>query len=162
MTEPPYDLQGRRRLAIETCQSHIDWFIKHKKEARLLHRFSQISVIALGALTPVLIMLSESVSPPIPKWAQALPAAVASIVAGLTAAFNPRENWVSRAVALEALQGELFKFKTQTSKFYSPEIDSQKALDNFVQRVAQINQEELGYWRSLQLQEASTSVKKSE
>jgi hypothetical protein len=161
MTDPPYDLQGRRRLAIQTCQSHIDWFAKHKKEARLLYRFSQISVIALGALTPVLIMFSESVSPSIPKWLQALPAAVASIVAGLTAAFNPRENWVSRAVALEALQGELFKFKTQTSELYSPEIDSQKALDNFVQRVAQINQDELGNWRSLQLQEASTSARKS-
>ena len=157
MTDPD-DLQARRKLAIETCESHIAWFAKHKIRARLLHRFSQVSVIVLGALTPVLIMFSDSVSPPIPKWLQALPAAISSIVAGLAAAYNPRRNWVSRAVALESLQQELFRFTTKTSELYSPQVDSQKALDNFVQRVAQINQDELVNWRSLQLKETPKSL----
>jgi hypothetical protein len=79
----------------------------------------------------------------------ALPPAVSAIVAGLNAIYHWRENWVSRAVALEALQSELFKFRTRTSEFYSPKVEQQKALDNFVQRVDRISQEELGSWRDL-------------
>jgi len=161
MTNLQDDLQERNRFAIETCEKHIDWFANHKKQARLLHHSSQVAVIAFGALTPVLIMISESVSPPIPKWLQALPAAIASIVAGLNAVFHPRENWVSRAVALEALKSELFKFKTRTSEFYSPEIDQQEVLDNFVQRIDRINQEELGNWRGLQLRASSNLTKEA-
>jgi hypothetical protein len=160
MTHSADDLQERRSLAIETCEKSIKWFLKHKREARYLHQSSQIAVIALGALTPILIMFSESVSPPIPKWLQALPAAISSIVAGLAVAFHPRENWVSRAVALEALHSELFKFRTKTSQFYSPELDPQAALDNFVQRVDQINHEELGNWQSLQLKDSLSANKK--
>jgi hypothetical protein len=159
MTNLQDDIQERKMFAIESCEKHIDWFANHKKEARLLYQSSQFIVIALGALTPIFIMISENVSPPIPKWLQALPAAISSIVAGLSAVLRPRENWVSRTVALEALQSELFKFKTRTSEFYSPEIDQQKALDNFVQRVDRINQEELGNWRNLQLRDSSTTTK---
>jgi len=161
MTDSPDDLEARTKLAIETCEGNIVWFARTKKQARLLHRFSQVSVIALGALTPVLILFSgDNVNPSIPKWLQALPAALSSIFAGLTVAFNPRESWVSRSVALEALHSELFKFRTKTSQFYSPELDPQTALDNFVQRVDQINNEELGNWRNLQLKDSFDASKK--
>ena len=161
MTSTEDDTLERKKFAIEACEKHIDWFAKHKTEARLLYQSSQVAIIALGALTPVLIMISDAVSPSIPKWLQALPAAISSIVAGLSAVFHPRENWESRAVALEALQSELFKFKTRTSEFYTPEIDLQRALDNFVQRVDRINQEELGNWRNLQFRDTSASTKEA-
>ena len=156
MTDLQEDIKERNDLALKTCKEHIAWFIKHKKEARLLYQTSQILVIALGSLTPILIMVSENESLAIPKWLQALPATVSAIVAGLSAIFHWRENWVSRAVALEALQSELFKFNTRTSEYYSPKIEPQEALDNFVRRIDRINQEELGNWRDLQLRDSAS------
>jgi hypothetical protein len=115
-------------------------------------------VIGLGALTPVLILVSQTYS--ISKWIQALPAAIASIVAGLSGTFHPRENWAARAAALEGLESELFKFKTKVSELYAPQVDPQTALDNFVQRVDRINQEELGNWRTLLMNASSSSKEK--
>jgi hypothetical protein len=159
MTNSQEDIQVRSSFALETCGQQIAWFTKHKKEARLLYQSSQVLVIALGALTPILILISDNESPPIPKWLQALPATISAIVAGLSAIFHWRENWVSRAVALEALQSELFKFKTRTSEYYSPKLEQQEALDNFVQRVDRINQEELGNWRDSQLRDSPSKPK---
>jgi hypothetical protein len=51
MVLPEEDLQERRNIAIKKCEQHIEWFTKHKTEARYLHSLSQVLVIVIGALT---------------------------------------------------------------------------------------------------------------
>src|SRR2546428_6851577 len=108
MSDPEF--QTRQEMVLNECQSSINWYQKRKTLPRVLYQASQMSIIVLGALTPVLILITD-----LPKWAQALPAAVASMAAGLGSMFHWQENWVRRASTLEALRAELLKYKTRTS-----------------------------------------------
>jgi Protein of unknown function (DUF4231) len=137
--------QARKETILAECQSSIEWYRKRKTVPRILYQGSQMSIIVLGALTPVLILVTD-----LPKWAQALPAAVASMAAGLSSVFHWQENWVRRASTLEALRAELLKYKTRTSSAYSSNLDEQSALDNFVTSVLNLTLNELASWRDLQ------------
>jgi hypothetical protein len=147
MTLPAADIETRRQTALADCQTMIDWFNRNKRRARNFFYISQVCTIVLSALTPVLILWSD-----IPKAAQALPAAIASIAAALNAVFRWREHWVIRAHASEALKLEMLKFKTRTSEEYMAGLDDQKALSNFVTRIESLSMNEVSEWRALQLQ----------
>jgi hypothetical protein len=151
-TLPGHDLDQRRQLALDDCQLMITWYDKNKRTVRTLFYISQVCIIVLSALTPVLILWSN-----LPKPLQALPAAVASVCAALNAVFRWRENWVLRAHASEALKRELLKFKTRTSEEYRADLDDQQALANFVARVESLSMNELSEWRVLQMQETKDS-----
>lgn len=148
------DVRERRHLAVEDCQTMIEWYEKNKRIPRRLYYVSQTATIVLSALTPVLILWSE-----LPKAAQALPAALAGIAAGLNAVYRWRENWVLRAHTSEALKRELVKFRARASEHYRAELGEQQALDNFVGRVEAITMGELSEWRVLQLQSSKEGHK---
>ena len=146
-TIPTDEMNDRRRMALDDCQTMIKWYDTSKRTVRNLFFVSQVCIIVFSALTPVLILWSD-----LPKPLQALPAALASICAALNAVFRWRENWVLRAHTSEALKRELLKFKTRASDEYSADIDDQQALNNFVTRVESVSMNELSEWRVLQLQ----------
>ena len=149
---PRHDLDQRRQLALDDCQVMITWYEKNKRTVRTLFYISQVCIIVLSALTPILILWSD-----LPKPVQALPAAIASICAALNAVFRWRENWVLRAHTSEALKRELLKFKTRTSEEYRADLDDQQALANFVARVESLTMSELSEWRGLQTQQTKDS-----
>jgi hypothetical protein len=154
MDLPEDDITSRRNVAIDDCQLMINWYEKNKRIPRRFYYTSQTSIIVLTALTPVLILWTD-----LPKPFQALPAALASIAAGLSAVFRWRENWVLRAHTSEALKRELVKFKARASENYSAALDQQKALDNFVNRIENLSMNEVSEWRVLQLQGAKDQGK---
>jgi len=154
MSLPEDDIRIRWQIAIDDCQLMIDWYEKNKRVPRRFYYGSQVATIVLGAITPVLILWTD-----LPKPFQALPAALASIAAGLGAVFRWRENWVLRAQTSEALKRELAKFRARASQSYRYDLDGQQVLDNFVNRVESLSMSELAEWRTLQLQGMKVSNK---
>ena len=82
----------------------------------------------------------------LPKWVQALPAALAAISAALSNIFNWKENWVRRASALELLIAEQLKYETRTSAAYDVKVDDQQALNHFVESTTSLNLMEVSNW----------------
>jgi putative flippase GtrA len=137
--------KDRQTRALKECRSSIDWFKKEKKQSRILFRLSQVSVVALSTLTPVLILVTQ-----LPKWAQALPAALAAIAATLSNLFHWQENWVRRASTLQALEVELVRYETRTSSAYDVNISDHQALNNFVENMTRLNLNEVSNWGRVQ------------
>ena len=135
------DFGDRQARALEACQASIKWFAKNKKAPRNLYYTSQLATITLSALTPVLILVTE-----LPKWAQALPAALAAIAAALSNVFNWKENWVRRASTLELLIAERVRYETRTTAAYDVALDDQEALNNFVESTTTLNLMEVSNW----------------
>jgi Protein of unknown function (DUF4231) len=91
----------------------------------------QSAAIALAAATPVLILWSS-----VPKAVQALPAALASIAAGLVRTFRWLQNKTRFAYTAEALKSERILFETR------------RPPAAFVGRIEQITMTEVGEWRA--------------
>ena len=143
------DNKARKQVVLDDCKTMIAWYDKNKRTARIFFYVSQVCTIVLSALSPILILWNE-----VPKPIQALPAAIASIAAALSAVFRWRENWVLRAHTSEALKRELVKFKARASEAYRADLDDQKVLDNFVTNIESLSMKELSEWRVLQLEGA--------
>lgn len=143
MTEDNFE--KKRQKALQACQASINWFAKHKKTPRNLYFVSQVATIALSALTPVLILMTD-----LSKWKQALPAALAAVSAGLNNVFNWKDHWVRRASTLEFLIAEKLKYETRTSPIYDLKLDDQQALNNFVEKVTSLNLMEVSNWEKAQ------------
>src|SRR5215211_4665716 len=108
-----HDFEKREAAAINACQASMKWFTKNKRIARNLYYTSHAAIITLSALTPVLILVTD-----LPKWAQALPAALAAVAAGMSSAFNWKENWIRRSTTLEFLIAEKTRYETRASPAY--------------------------------------------
>src|SRR5215831_4082247 len=100
MTQPTNNTEERRKKACERYDSQVAWYEKSKKQARMFFRLSQTLVIILSGITPVLILATDC------KVVQAIPPAVASILAGVVGIFQWQEDWRRRGLALEALKSE--------------------------------------------------------
>ena len=141
MTPSADNLEVRKALALKKCQSSINWLRRYKNRSRNLFQFSQVAIIVFSTLTPVLILVTD-----LPKWAQALPAALAAIAATLSNVFHWQENWVRRASTLQAMEAEQLKYETKTSSAYELDLDEQQALTNFVEQITILNLTEVSNW----------------
>lgn len=89
MSSSAESFDNRNIKAMEACQASIRWFAKTKRMSKRLYVASQLSTIILSTLTTVLILVGT-----LPKWAQALPAALAAIYASLSTVFQWKDNWI--------------------------------------------------------------------
>jgi hypothetical protein len=122
----------------------IAWYDHHKRVASRLYQYLQVLVIVLGGLTPILLLVPD---PTIPRWVQALPAALAAMLAGIIAINQWRENWLRFGVTAEMLKLERLKFTTRTTAAYSANLPDSEALDNFVHSLEHLTTTELADWR---------------
>jgi Protein of unknown function (DUF4231) len=118
----------------------------------------QTLVIVLSGLTPILIL---SLSP---EWKtlQAIPAAVASVLAGLMGLYQFNEGWIRWARAVEALRSEIVKFETLSGPDYSEDVDEAELIRRFVLRIEQINAVARAEWAQQRSHPVSPSKHDSE
>lgn len=137
-------INARREIALKRCNEQIKWYEDHASHARILYRAFQSAVVILGGLTPVLALWSEEVS----RGVQALPAALAAIVAGISGFWRWQENWIRFGYTAEALKSELVKFETRATEAYRASLNEEQALENFVIRIEDLAIGEVSEWRT--------------
>ena len=139
-------IQARREKAIERYNAEIEWYEKAKRNQRRLRQLLLSSIIIFSGLTPLLLLIDN-----IPKFVQALPAALAAILAALNASFRVPENYTRFSYTLEALKSEKFKFETRASADYGIKVDEQKTLERFVTKMEELLISEVTDWRQVVL-----------
>ncbi len=135
------DLERRREFALARADEQIAWYESHS--ARQWQAFSifQSAAVALGGLTPVLILWSS-----LPKALQALPAALAAIAAGLVGVFRWPQNKTRYSFTAEALKSERVRYASRTGPYGGQRTD-EEALESFVSRIEDISMTEVAEWR---------------
>jgi hypothetical protein len=92
----------------------------------------------------MLVLLSD-----VPKWLQAIPAAVAAAAGGLNGVYHWREDSIRWLTTAQALRSELAAYKSQHPDRYGRELSPDAALDHFVVRVHELVAEETAQWQTL-------------
>ena len=124
------------------CAEQIAWYESHSRSAWRWFAIFQSVAIGLGAVTPVLILWTA-----LPKPIQALPAAVASVAAGLVGTYGWLDAKARYAYAAESLKSERVLFATRTPP-YGRRLGDEEATRAFVAKIEQIAMTEVGEWRS--------------
>ncbi|ELA3117903.1 DUF4231 domain-containing protein, partial [Vibrio vulnificus] len=132
------------------------WFDSHKKSSMVSYYFFQVVVILFSTITPVVILIDLGEGY---KWLEGLLPAVAALAAGIQSLFKFNETWVSRAEASERLKSEFVYFKSRIGVLYDDTIHVDKAAENFLNRIEEINRLERNVW--VTLQEKSRSDKEN-
>lgn len=140
--EPQRD-RSRLDAAMERCDDQIGWYDRYSKREWRLFIVFQTATIALAGATPVLILWSS-----VPKAVQALPAALASVAAGLVGTFRWLQNKTRFAYTAEALKSERVLFDTRTPPRYGLDLTDDDALAAFVARIEEITMTEVAEWRA--------------
>jgi hypothetical protein len=122
---------------VDYCKRQLEWYERMKHRSRTAYQVLQVASIGLGALTPVLILVTDQ------KLLQASVAAIAAVITGLLATFRWRDNYVRFAYTAELLKAELFQFETRTSERYRPSVSEQESLENFVKAVTEMTRSEV-------------------
>jgi len=121
----------------------VHWYERFSKREWRLFVVFQTTAILFAATTPCLILWSS-----IPKGVQALPAALASVAAGLVGSFRWLQNKSRFAYTAEALKSERVLYDTRTPPRYGPNLTEDEALAEFVGRIEDISMTEVSEWRS--------------
>jgi hypothetical protein len=101
-------------------------------EARLLYSSAQVGVVVLSGLTPIVVLFGVA-SP----W-QAVPAAVAALIAAVSGIFRWRENWTDYSSTAKQLELERLKFDTRPA--------TEGELTDFVDRIESIRMGAVQRW----------------
>jgi hypothetical protein len=152
MTQSTNNTDERRKKACERYDSQVAWYEKSKKQARIFFRLSQTLVIILSGITPVLILATDC------KVVQAIPPAVASILAGVLGIFQWQEDWRRRGLALEALKSEFVKFDTRSGDGYDSYVTEDQAIERFILRMENIIANEVSEWQRRRAQTEKPSA----
>jgi len=134
-------LVERKERAFERYHHLFAWYERSRARSKVLFYLFQALVISLSGVTPILILLTNS------KPLQAIPAAIASVLAGLMSVFRFHDIWVRRATASQALSSERVKFETRSGDQYGNHLDESEVLERFVLRVEAIAADEVSQWR---------------
>jgi hypothetical protein len=145
MSHVESDIHDRVEKVLDHCKEMIKYYETGRTRERRLYRLFQTLIIILSALTPILILWTE-----IPKPLQALPAALASIAAGVIGIYHFHENWISSKNTAEALKNELLAYETRTTELYRTNLSDFKALDNFVIRIRDIQKDQITEWSTFE------------
>ena len=153
---PNGDFQCRQEKAIMRCDDQIKWYEREKCKKRILFWIFQNAVIVLSALTPVLILWGNAADDGSRQWlgvgppsalVQAIPPALAAMLASVISSYQWREQWTRFGFTAEMLKSERVKFETRTTADYRG--DQEAALDTFVARIENLISAEVGDWRTL-------------
>ena len=150
--QPSGDLQQRRDKALERYREEIDWYGHVKQRHRRAYQLLQVCVIVFSGLTPLLILIDQ-----VPKPLQALPAALAGMLAAILATFRLQDNYARFGYTMEALKSELLRFESQGDRDYGPDVDSQKAFERFVSKMEAMIMAEVTDWRQAAIKREQTA-----
>ena len=114
-----------------------NWYEHQKNIALVSYWVLQMAVIALSAITPVLILVDD-----IPKAVQALPPALAAIAAGALGMFQMRETAGAFEVTATRLKNELFLFENRSGVY-----EGADPARRFVETIVEIESETTAEWR---------------
>jgi hypothetical protein len=134
-------------IAIEYCEGEIEYYhgvfaYNHRWWKRL--QSATIVFGGIGALTGAATFPKPHWLDGIPLgWLKGVPAAVATMAAGLLGSFNYQTDAVRHGSTADSLQGELVKFRARAK----PYENRQNATSLFLDRVREIIQAEQGEWR---------------
>lgn len=142
------NISSGRESALRRCQELIEWYEKQKPKHRIFDYALQTLTIVMAGITPLLLMIDG-----LHNALKALPAVIATIAAGLNAAFRSRSTYVNFSYAAERLKSEKLKYEIRTSPEYSGKIDQTKELEAFIERIESIVLAELSEWRERLLKE---------
>ncbi len=147
----------REREAIAVCRYNMNWYQRHGLLAMGLYRGSQTLAVVLSAGAAILVLATE-----LPKWVTALPAAVASLAAGLNGIYLWREDWVRWLATAQALRSELANYQCRHPERYGVNLSPDEALDNLVQRVQHLVDSETQQWEHIAMQRSSPRRRRAE
>jgi hypothetical protein len=142
------NISAGREKALQRCQELIDWYEKQKPKHRIFDYALQTLTIVMAGITPLLIMIDN-----LHAAYKALPAVIATITAGLNAAFRSRATYVNFSYAAEQLKAAKLKYEIRMAAEPSGSIDQMKDLEAFVDRIENIALTELSEWREQRLKE---------
>jgi Protein of unknown function (DUF4231) len=136
-------IDEREAAALRRCEDQIRWYERHSTRSWRWFALVQTAAVLLAASTPILILWSS-----VPKAVQALPAALASVAAGLGGTFRWLQNKSRWAYAAEALKSERVFYERRASPHYGPEVWEEEALSAFVRRIEEVSMAEVSEWQS--------------
>jgi hypothetical protein len=142
MSFPSADLDARTKAALERYEREVNYY---RGAARLNYRLYwvlQTTTIALGVLTPILLLIAD-----LPKVIQSLPAAIAGIAAALNGSFDFRDDYCRHAYTTNALLSEHTQFMARAAPSYDTDKSDDEVLTAFVQRIAKIADSEAAEWQ---------------
>ncbi|MHC4405277.1 MAG: DUF4231 domain-containing protein [Planctomycetota bacterium] len=149
MAEQPPDFDSRKNSAMKRFRETLDWYEKARVRSRWLYYVCQSAVIILSGVTPLLLLLEST-----PKVIPAIPPAMASVLAGLMGIYKFHEQWIRRSVTAEALKSESAKYETRSGDSYGMNLPADRALENFVLIVEQIEANSVAEWQQLRVERA--------
>lgn len=82
----------RREQALSRCSDLAGWYEAAKRRNRIAYQASQVATVALSGATPILILWSDA-----PEVVQALPAALVTMIVGMSGIFQWKENYIRPA-----------------------------------------------------------------
>jgi hypothetical protein len=131
----------RRRVALNRCDVRIAWYSTYARRAWMWWYTLQIATIALGGLTPLLILVTD-----LPGLLKALPSALAVGAASINGMYRSRTDAIRYAYARDRLGSERAHYETRTGS-YCITLGDERALDRFVRRSEEITIKEISEWR---------------
>ena len=123
-------------------QDQIDWYDRKAAHNQTIYRWMQWTLIALAAITPILIELDLEALGWL-QWATLTSAVVAILTAGMKT-FNYQENWINYRTTCETLRKERFFYDAGLGEYAGA--DDKEAL--FVDRVESLISRENTMWVS--------------
>jgi Protein of unknown function (DUF4231) len=149
------ELEERRAAALADWEEQVKFFRGSAKTSHRLLRLSQVLIIVLSAITPLILLADVDVLPFFHgitpeemahadarrRLIAAVLSAVVAIVAGLNGAFRWAEEWVRSAYYRERLTSERYTFLTAATPEYAGQ--KQDAIAAFGRELADIRMDEV-------------------
>lgn len=122
----------------------MEWYNKKSALYKRLHNVSQVALIILSAITPVLILLQDW---DFKSFAIVTSTAVSAIVA-LAAKFKIYETWIGYRGATEAMRREYSLYSCSAGNYH--DVDDKDRL--FIENIEKIITDEHAEWTALKKQ----------
>jgi hypothetical protein len=129
-------LESRRERALKFCDKKLKDYRRERTWNHWAFVGFRAVAIVLGAITPALILAT------LPKWVQALSAAIVTVATAMITIFQWREEWVRSSVTTQQLEFERQNFSLQTTP-YAPSLGAEEALSLFMSRIESIIQADI-------------------
>jgi hypothetical protein len=112
---------------LERVRDHELWF--DRKSIQLTQRYQRLLVasVVLAGSTPLLVLVSE-----LPKVVQALPAALASMLSGISAIYSFPDRIAAYGRARDAIESQRVRFENRL-----PPYDDDESFGTFAERIEQ-------------------------
>jgi hypothetical protein len=131
-SSPPSNLQSDYKL--ERLQEQIDWHSKKARQNKRRYRISQIIIIFVAAIIPVINVLGFADQQT--RIVSSVLGATVVIVTGLTQLEKYQENWIMYRTTIELLKKEKYFYENEVGEYSG--LDESERKKSLVERVESI------------------------